>query len=160
MAVGTGPVGLSLAVATGVGVGAETAVAVVVGVGEGTVVGVMMGVAVPEGLMIPGVGSGVGVRTGAVGEGAGTAGVDDGAGSLTHPMVVTAAPISRTTRNAGNMCLRYRFNTIRVLPAEWPEISSRPGCTRSLPSGVWTESGKVQSTGSVIFLRAASMAWP
>ena len=100
------------------------------------------------------------VGGGAIGEGAGTAGVGEGVGSLTHPMVVTAAPISRTARNIVDMCLLYRFNTIRVLPTEWLEISSRPGCTRSLPSGVWIEIVKVQSSGSVIFLHAALMAWP
>ena len=136
--------------------------------GTGTAVGVKVGVAAKAGvgvpvrsapvrMMIPCVGSGVGVRICAIGEGVGTAGVGDGVGSLTHPMVVTAAPISRTARNIVDMCLLYRFNTVRVLPIEWLEISSRLGCTRPLPSGVWTGNGKVQSSGSVIFLRAALM---
>ena len=88
-------------------------------VSEGTAVGVMMGVVVPEGLMIPGVGMVVGTWVGAAeGEGVG-----DRVGSLTHPMLATAAPISRTARNIGDMCLLYRFNTIRVLPIELLEIS-------------------------------------
>ena len=129
---GTASVGLSVGGMTRVGVGVGTAVGVKVGAGDGTGVSAEAGVAVPVRTMVPGVGSGVGASVSAgfgavVGEGVG-----EGAGSAVHPMPITAAPISSATSNAGDVCFRYCFNPIGLLPLEWLQISSGPDSTRLL----------------------------
>ena len=88
-----------------------------VGVGVGTAVGAVVGVAVPVGwvlvrMLIPGVVLGVDVSVGVGGDTVGGAGVGMDVASAVQPMLVTVAPTSRTNRNAGDMCLRYRFNPI------------------------------------------------
>ena len=105
--------------------------AISVGVGVGTAVGAVVGVAVPVGwvpvrVLIPGVVPGVDVSVGVGGDTVGGAGVGVDVASAVQAMLVTAAPTSRTNRNAGDMCLRYRFNPIGLIPLERLEISSRP----------------------------------
>ena len=137
MAVGTASVGLGLGVGgiTSVGVGTGTAVGVVAGVGNETAVSAEAGVTVPARwvpvrMSIVDLGSGAGVGVGAGIDASGIGGVGVGAGSAPQPMMITAAPISKATRNAGDMCFRHCFNLIGLLPLEWMEISSGAGSTR------------------------------
>ena len=113
VAVGNSSVGLGLCVGgiTRVGVGVGTAV------GEGTAVGAEADVAVPVRwapvrAMLAGVGSGVGVSVGAGGGTAGAVGVGKARGESVQPMVITAAPISRTAMNANDMALRNRSDLV------------------------------------------------